>query len=434
MIVTGFALFAAIGATFLWLPISQQEGASVTPLEAFFTSVSAVTVTGLAVEDTSTTWSYFGLSVLLVLIQVGGLGIMTIAGFFGLVVSQRLSVRAGLLAGTEIGVTQLGPLGDLVKGLIKFVFASEFILAVALSTRFLIAADGEIVRPIFDGVFHAVSAFNNAGFSTFGTGLADYVSDWFVSIAVALGFIVGGLGFPVIFELWRQWRTPSRWTLHTKVSLSSTAILLFGGTILFALLEWGNAETLGPLSNSDRILASFFQSATTRTAGFNTVSIESLRPSTLLLFVLLMVVGANSASTGGGIKTTTVAVALQATLAQLRGDRDVTMFEKRIPRQIMQQSLALVMAALGIVGTAGFMLAVVEPDLDGVKLLFEAASAFGTAGLSAGVTPDLGSIGRIFIIMLMFIGRVGPITFGTAFLFRAETHRYRFPQDDLMVG
>lgn len=427
-------MFAAVGATFLWLPVSQQEGASVTPLEAFFTSVSAVTVTGLAVEDTSTTWSYFGLSVLLVLIQVGGLGIMTIAGFFGLVVSQRLSVRAGVLAGTEIGVTQLGPLGDLVKGLIKFVFASEFLLAVGLSTRFLIAADGEIVKPIFDGVFHAVSAFNNAGFSTFGNGLADYVSDWFVSIAVALGFIVGGLGFPVIFELWRQWRTPSRWTLHTKVSLSSTAILLFGGTILFALLEWGNNETLGPLSNSDRLLASFFQSATTRTAGFNTVSMESLRPSTLLLFVLLMVIGANSASTGGGIKTTTVAVALQATFAQLRGDRDVTMFEKRIPRQIMQQSLALVIAALGIVGTAGFMLAVVEPNLDGVKLLFEAASAFGTAGLSAGVTPDLGTMGRIFIIVLMFVGRVGPITFGTAFLFRAETHRYRFPQDDLMVG
>lgn len=435
VIVLGFALFAALGATILWLPISQQEGASVSPLEAFFTSVSAVTVTGLAVADTASTWNTFGLCVLLVLIQVGGLGIMTIAGFFGLIVSQRLSVRAGMLASTEIGVTQLGPLGDLVKGLIKFVFASEFILAIALSTRFVLGADdGAIAKPIFDGVFHAVSAFNNAGFSTFSNGLADYVSDWFVSISVALGFIVGGMGFPVIFELWRRWRDPTSWSLHTKVSLSSTVFLLVGGTLLIALLEWTNPETLGTLPDADRVLAAFFQSASTRTAGFNTVAIESLRPSTLLLFVPLMVVGANSASTGGGIKTTTVAVAIQATVGQLRGDRDVTMFEKRIPRQILQQSLALVIAALAIVGTAGFMLAVVEPNIDGFKLLFEAASAFGTAGLSAGVTPHLGTLGRILIIVLMFIGRVGPITFGTAFLFRAETHRYRFPQDDLLVG
>lgn len=434
IIVAGFATFAAFGAALLWLPISQQEGASVTPLEAFFTSVSAVTVTGLAVADTASTWSNFGLVVLLLLIQVGGLGIMTIAGFFGLVVSRRLSVRAGLLAGTEIGITQLGDLGDLVKGLVKFVFASEFVLAVGLSARFVIAADGEIAKPVFNGIFHAVSAFNNAGFSTFENGLQDYVSDWFVSIAVALGFIVGGLGFPVIFELWRKWRTPKYWSLHTKVSLSATAVLLAGGTALIAMLEWGNEDTIGSLSYADRILASFFQSASTRTAGFNTVPIESLRPSTWLFFVLLMVIGANSASTGGGIKTTTVAVAIQATIGQLRGDRDVTMFEKRIPNQIRQQSLALVIAALGIVGTAGFALAIVEPDVDAVKLLFESASAFGTVGLSAGLTPDLGTLGRILIIALMFIGRVGPITFGTAFLFRSETHRYRFPKDELMVG
>lgn len=434
LIVAGFAAVAGLGAAFLSLPVSHKADTSVTVLEAFFTSVSAVTVTGLAVEDTSTTWTHFGLVVILILIQVGGLGIMTIAGFFGLVVSRRLSVRAGLLAGTEIGFTQLGPLGDLVRGLVRFVIASELVLAVGLSIRFLIDGDGAIAQPIFDGVFHAVSAFNNAGFSTFSGGLEDYVTDWFVSIAVALGFIVGGMGFPVIFELWAKWRTPVYWSLHTKVSLAATAFLLAGGTVMIALLEWTNEDTLGSLGTADRLLASFFQAATARTAGFNTVPMESLRPSTWLFFVLLMVIGANSASTGGGIKTTTVAVAIQATIGQLRGDRDVTMFEKRIPSQIRQQALALVIAALGMVGTATFAIAIVEPEIATIKLLFEAASAFGTVGLSAAVTPALGTLGRVLIIALMFIGRVGPITFGTAFLFRAETHRYRFPQDDLMVG
>jgi Trk-type K+ transport system membrane component len=203
---------------------------------------------------------------------------------------------------------------------------------------------------------------------------------------------------------------------------------------MIALLEWGNEQTLGALDPVDRLLAAFFQSATARTAGFNTLSIDSLHPSTWLVLVLLMVIGANSASTGGGIKTTTVAVALQAAHGQLRGDRDVTIFARRIPTRIQQQALALVVVALGAVGTAAFLLAVVEPDIPAVELLFEAASAFGTVGLSTSVTPSLGTLGRFIVIVLMFVGRVGPITFGTAFLFRAETQRFRFPEDDLMVG
>ncbi len=434
LIVSGFAALASVGALLLLLPVSAQDGSDPSLSDALFTSVSAVTVTGLAVQDTATTWSPFGQLVILILIQIGGLGIMTIAGFMGMVVSRRMSVRVGILAATEIGFRDLGPLGILVRSLVKFVLASELILALGLSVRFLAGGDGAIARPIFDGVFHAVSAFNNAGFSTFAGGLETYVGDWFVNIWTALGFIMGGMGFPVIFELWREWRTPRSWSLHTKVSLLATAVLLVGGTVMIALLEWTNAETLGPLSSAERILAAFFHSATARTAGFNTVSMEALRPATWLLLVLLMVIGANSASTGGGIKTTTVAAAIQATVGHLRGDRDVTMFSRRIPSRLHQKALALVVAALGIVGTGAFALAVVEPDIPTVKLLFESASAFGTVGLSAGVTPTLGAAGQFLIVVLMFIGRIGPITFGTAFLFRSESQRYRFPQDDLMVG
>ncbi|MEE9417057.1 MAG: potassium transporter TrkG [Acidimicrobiales bacterium] len=438
VIIAGFLALSAIGGALLALPLSQTDSASMTAGDALFTSVSAVTVTGLVVHDTATAWTTFGQVVILVLIQIGGLGIMTLAGFMGLVVSRRMSVRAGMLAGTEIGLTHLGPLRPLVRSLVKFVFISEAVLTVALASRFLIgtsgATEGEIARPIFDGLFHAISAFNNAGFSTIGGGLESYVDDWFVSLVIAGGFIVGGLGFPVIFELARQWQAPRIWSLHTKVSLTFTVMLLVGGTAMIALLEWGNEQTLGALDPVDRLLAAFFQSATARTAGFNTLSIDSLHPSTWLVLVLLMVIGANSASTGGGIKTTTVAVALQAAYGQLRGDRDVTIFGRRIPTRIQQQALALVVVALGTVGTAAFLLAVVEPDIPAVELLFEAASAFGTVGLSTSVTPSLGTLGRFIVIVLMFVGRVGPITFGTAFLFRAETQRFRFPEDDLMVG
>lgn len=434
VIVIAFAALAGIGAVLLTLPATHREGAAVSGMDAFFTSVSAVTVTGLAVQDTSTTWNHFGLLVILVLIQIGGLGIMTIAGFLGLVVSHRLTVRASILAGTEIGYNKLGPLGDLVWGLVRFVAISELLLAAALSARFIIEDKTSTSEAIFNGVFHAVSAFNNAGFSSIDGGLSGYVTDWFVSIVIAAGFIIGGIGFPVIFELRKKWRTPRFWSLHSKVSLSCTAVLLVGGTGMVALLEWTNPTTIGELRYADRLLASFFQAATTRTAGFNTVPIESLRPATWIFFILLMVIGANSASTAGGIKTSTVAVALAAAYGQLRGDKDVNMFEKRIPTEIRQQSLALVIAALGVVGTATFLLAIFEPNVPPMRLLFESASAFGTAGLSAAVTPTLGGAGRIIIVVLMFVGRVGPITFGTAFLFRPESQRYRFPEDDLMVG
>ncbi len=434
LIVACFAALASTGTALLSLPFSHAD-ATVGVSDAFFTSFSAVTVTGLAVQDTSTAWTPFGQIVIMVLIQIGGLGIMTLAGFMGLIVSQRMSVRAGMLAGTEIGLTDLGPLRPLLRGLVKFVILSEVLLAVALSVRFIIGDDsGSIVRPIFDGVFHAISAFNNAGFSTFAGGLESYAADWFVNLVVAGGFIIGGIGFPVIFELRKQWRKPDRWSLHTKVSLTFTAILLGAGTLVIAALEWTNAGTLGALDPGDRILAAFFQSATARTAGFNTVPFDALHSSTLLVFILLMVVGANSASTAGGIKTTTFAVAIRSTIGQLRGDSDVTMFRRRIPSELQQHALSLVVVALGTVGTAAFALAIVEPDIETAKLLFEAASAFGTAGLSASVTPSLGTLGRIIIVVLMFVGRVGPITFGTAFLFRTEARHYRYPEDDLMVG
>lgn len=434
LIIGAFGAVIVIGTLLLALPVSHRSGVVAPTLgDALFTAVSAVTVTGLVVVDTGTAWSPFGEIVLVTLIQIGGLGIMTLAGFLGLALNQRLGLRGTVLAGTEIGVTVLGDLKVLLRNIVRFVFVSEATVAVLLTGRFLV--DGEpITRSIHLGVFHAVSAFNNAGFSVIAGGLEPYVGDWYVNLVVAACFILGGLGFPVVFELRRVWRSPRRWSLHTKVTMATTGALLAFGTVAIGAVEWNNSGTLRALDLDERILASFFQSATARTAGFNTLDTHDLRPASWMVLVLLMVVGAGSASTGGGIKTSTFAVAIRSAMAELRGDPSTTLFHRRIAEPVERQALALVITALGTVGTATFVLAAAHETRPVGELLFEAASAFGTVGMSTGVTPELDTIGRFVIVVLMFVGRVGPITFGTAVLLRPQRRRYGYPGEDLLIG
>ncbi len=435
LVVAGFGALILLGSALLTLPVSHsQVGATATWGDAFFTAVSAVTVTGLAVVETGATWSPFGQLVILALIQIGGLGIMTLAGFLGIVFTRRLGIRGRMLAGTEIGLTELGTLRNLIRDLVAFMAVSEVTIAVLLTARFLREGGRGVLGSVYLGVFHSVSAFNNAGFSTFDGGLERYIGDWYMSVVVAGAFIVGGIGFPVVFELWRVWRRPREWSLHTKVTLVTTAALLAGGTAMLAAAEWNNAATIGDVSTGDKLLASFFQSATARTAGFNTVPIGELRAPSLLIFLLLMVIGASSASTGGGIKTSTFALVIRATMAELRGDPEATAFSRRIPSGLERQALSLVIAALGAIGTAAFLLTLFEPGQPPIELLFEAASAFGTVGVSTGLTADLSAPSRLVIMILMFVGRVGPITFGTAVLLRPEQKRFGFATEGLIVG
>ncbi|MFV0524485.1 MAG: TrkH family potassium uptake protein [Acidimicrobiales bacterium] len=433
IVVFGFGITILVGGILLWLPMSHRSGIRVSFLDSLFTSASAVTVTGLAVVDTSLVWSPFGQAVLVGLIQVGGLGVLTMAGFFGISLNRRLGVRSGLLAGAEIGLSDLGVLSNLIRDIVRFVAATEALMALLLAGRFVVEGQG-VGRAVWEGVFHSVSAFNNAGFSTFPGGLEDRTGDWMVNLIIAASFIIGGIGFPVVFELRRRWRRPSTWTLHSKVTLAMTANLLVGGTIMFAVLEWRNPETLGGLPIDERILASFFQSATARTAGFNTVSIGGLHTATWMLMILLMMVGASSASTGGGIKTSTFAVVVRSSLAELRGDPTTTMFNRAITPPQQRQALTLVIVSLGTVGTAVFLLSVFQDSLPLAGLLFEASSAFGTVGLSTGVTPALGAIGRVIIILVMFLGRVGPVTFGTAVLLRSQPRQFGYAEEELIVG
>jgi len=433
LIVGAFGMVIVVGAALLALPISHRGDSGVGWGDAMFTSASAVTVTGLGVVDTATAWSTFGQIVLLALIQMGGLGIMTLAGFLGIALNQRLGLRSARLVSTEIGVTHTGAVKALISDLVRFVVWSEVVISVALTLRFVIGGDS-LLHSIRLGVFHAVSAFNNAGFSILGGGLERYVGDWFVNLVIAAGFIVGGLGFPVVFELRRRWRSPRQWSLHTKVTLSTSALLLGAGTVLIGLVEWSNEATFGNLGFDERILASFFQAATARTAGFNTVAISSMRPASWLVLILLMVIGAGSASTGGGIKISTFAVVVRSTLAELRGDQVTTLFDRAVPECLQRQALSLVVAALGTVGTAAFVLSISNPSIPLAELLFEAASAFGTVGTSTGVTSSLDGVGRLVVIVLMFIGRIGPITFGTAVLLRPERKRFDYAEQELLVG
>ncbi len=430
-----FAMFIIVGTVLLHLPISHSaDQQNVSLIDSFFTASSAVTVTGLVVFDTGKEFSLFGELVILALIQVGGLGIMTLASFMSVFLSRRLGISRGKLVGTEIGVADLGELRTVLRALIRFSLGSEIVVAVLLSIRFIAEGGRSIASSVYLGIFHAVSAFNNAGFSTIDGGLERYVNDWYLSLVISGAFIGGGLGFPVVLEILNNRQAPRRWSLHTKLTLMATASLLAVGTLVLLVLEWSNPDTLGPLGYGSKILAAFFQSATARTAGFNTISIGDLRGSSSLLMILLMVIGASSASTGGGIKTSTFAVVVWTTLAEFRDDPEVTLMKRRINPALQRQALALVIAALGTVGTATFLLTVVLPDIALGDLLFEAASAFGTVGITRGITEQLGFLGKLLIIALMFVGRVGPITFGAAILLRGKARRYRYAEERLIVG
>lgn len=434
LVVVGFALFILLGAILLWLPVSHTGVRPVTFYDAVFTAASAVTVTGLAVVDTGTTWSLFGEMVILVLIQVGGLGIMTLAGFVGLIFNRRLGLRGGRLAGAEMGYEDLGVLRPLIRRLVVFVFTTELVVTLLLAARFWSNDEFGLVGSIHQALFHSVSAFNNAGFSTLDLGLERYSTDWFVSLVISASIIIGGLGFPVVFEMTDNWRRPGRWSLHTKVTVTVTSALLIGGTALFLFLEWSNPATMGELGPVDKVVAAFFQSTTTRTAGFNTVPTGALTEPSLLLTILLMVIGASSASTGGGIKTSTLAIVVGSFVSELRGDKATSLFNRQMPSVLERQALSLVIAALGAVGTSAFVLSYLHPHIPVIDLLFESASAFATAGLSTGITAELGGAARLVIIGLMFLGRVGPTTFGAAVLLRPHKRRYNYAEEGVIVG
>ncbi|EST26285.1 hypothetical protein N566_24065 [Streptomycetaceae bacterium MP113-05] len=433
VIAVAFATAVIIGSGLLSLPVATESGERADFLDALFTSTSAVCVTGLIVVDTPGYWSTFGEVVILVLIQAGGLGIMTLATLFAVLVSRRLGLRARLLAQAETKSLTLRDLRRVIRNIVLFSLGTEAVVAVVLIGAFAVGHGEPLGRAAYDGVFHAVSAFNNAGFSLNDDSLMAYVADPWVSLTVCAAVIVGGLGFPVIFELHRAWRRPRTWSVLTRLTLGLTGVLLVAGTLVITLAEYTNPGTLGPLSASEKWLAGFFGSVNARTAGFNSIDVAAQGPESLLATDILMFVGGGSAGTAGGIKVTTFGVLAYVIWAEIRGEPDAKVGRRRIPGTNQRQALAIALIGVGVVALATFvLLCVSDYGLD--EVLFETISAFATVGLSTGITADLPPAGRGVLIALMFVGRIGPLTLASALALRHRTRRYELPEERTVVG
>ena len=433
VVATSFALAIAAGTALLMLPFATITGHSTGPMTALFTATSAICVTGLSTVDTATYWSGFGQVVIMGLIQLGGFGIMTLASLAAVLVSRKLGLRSRLLARTETGALDLGDVRLVLRGVIRFTVLFEVATAVVLGLRFWLAYDEAFPRSIWLGVFHAISAFNNAGFALFSDNLVGFAHDPLVLLTIAAAVVAGGLGFPVWLELTHERFRWKRWSLHTKLTIAMTVLLLVAGAASFLAFEWDNPLTLGPLDGPDTFVNGVFGSVTPRTAGFNSIDYGAANPETVLSTVLLMFVGGGPAGTAGGIKVTTAAVIGLMVWAELRGDPDVSRFGRRIPPTAQRQALSVVVIGLAALFAGNMMLIALSPYDIGVTL-FEAASAFGTVGLTTGITPTLGDPAQLVLIVLMFVGRVGPLTLGTALVLRERERLFRFPEERPIIG
>jgi len=433
VIAGGFATAVAIGTGLLSLPAATESGQRADPVDALFTATSAVCVTGLVTVDTGGFWSPFGQGVILALIQVGGLGIMTLATLVTVLVSRRLGLRGRLVAQAETKALGLHDLRRVVRNIVLFSLISEAVVAVILTTRFAVTYDDPLQRAAYHGLFHAISAFNNAGFSLNSNSLMGYVDDPVISLTVAVAVIVGGLGFPVVFELARGWRRPKLWSVMTRITVTLTAALLTIGTLVFTAVEFANPKTFGPLSGPAKLLAGFFHSAMTRTAGFNSVSTGDMRSESLFATDALMFIGGGSAGTAGGIKVTTFGLLAFVIWSEMRGETRVNVGRRRVPETNQRQALAIALLGIGAVVVSTFILLnLTRHSLD--QVLFEVISAFGTVGLSVGITADLPPAADLLLVVLMFIGRIGPLTVASALALRDRTRRFELPEERTIVG
>ncbi|HHW36598.1 MAG TPA: Trk family potassium uptake protein [Bacillales bacterium] len=433
ILVIGFAIVIIIGAILLTLPLATEDGKGLSFLEALFTATSATCVTGLIVVDTGDTFSLFGELVIITLIQIGGLGFMTFATLLFMLLGKKISFKERLVLKEAFNNISTAGLVRLVKRILIFTAIIEGVGGIILSIRF--SFDFPLPQAIYFGFFHAISNFNNAGFDLMGnfSSLTSYVADPTVVITISLLITLGGLGFVVMNELY-EYRETRRLSVHTKVVLMATLILTVGSTILIFLFEYGNEKTMGPLSLAGKSLGALYQAVSPRTAGSNTLPIADLTYPTLFLTIILMFIGAGSGSTAGGIKITTFAVLMSTVWSQLKGKEDVVLFKRRIMIETILKALTVATSGALIVMLVTFLLSITEKGSIFIMYLFEATSAFGTVGLSMGLTPELSTFGRILIIFTMFAGRLGPLTLAFAITKRRKQEAFHHPKGNIMIG
>jgi len=425
------------GAVLLSLPISSASGARLPLVDALFTSTSAVCVTGLIVNDTPTAFSGFGQVVLMLLIQAGGLGYMTLSTAMAVFLGKRVTMQERLTLKEALNIETMEGLVRFAVTVLKVTAVFELTGAAILTLRWW--AEFPLPKAAYLGLFHAVSAFNNAGFSLFSNNLMDYRGDVVVNLTITGLIICGGIGFLVLSELGRI-RRWARLSVHTRLVLVVTSILIVAGTVIIFLLERSNPASLKGLGFGEALLASYFQAVTPRTAGFNTLDISALAPATLYFIIILMYIGASPGGTGGGVKTSTFGVTVMALWAITRGDPEPVLFGRRLSAELVVRSFFICMIALLVLNLVMVALLVVEGQTL-LPAIFETTSAFGTVGLSmspAGSVMSLSSIfsptGKLIVTAMMFMGRVGPLTLAIAVVGRQVTQRVRYPEGKVLIG
>ena len=428
-----FLLVILLGTALLMLPIAHAEGISAPWVTAFFTAVSAVCVTGLVVVDTGTYWSGFGQVVILVMFQLGGFGMMTLATLLGLMVNRSFRLRTKMVAQQESRTLAIGDVGSVAKLVLVVTLGMELLITLLLTLRLHLAYDLPLGNAAWSGLFHAISAFNNAGFSIHPDSLMRYASDALILLPVMTAIVIGGIGFPVLHDLRNRFRDPRHWSLHTKLTLSGTALLLLCGFVGLLFSEWSNAATLGPMSVGDKLLSAAFASVSARTAGFNSIDIGALTHESWALHYLLMFVGGGSAGTAGGVKVGTVAILLLMVVAEIRGRGDTEAFGRRICPAAQRQAITVLVlgSAMVVIGTL-FILRTTDIPTD--KVIFEVVSAFGTVGLSTGITADLPESSQLMLTLLMYVGRVGIVTLAVSLAMGERRMPYRYPEEHPIVG
>lgn len=421
-----------IGTVLLMLPAATRGHGGAGLRTALFTATSATTDCGLVVVDTSRYWSPFGHAVLLVLIQLGGLGVMAAASVLGLVVASRLGLSTRLLAAVPGGTLDLGTVRRVVIGSALASAVVETVLLVVLTLTFWLRHGMGFGRASWLGLFHAVSTFNNAGFALWPDNLAGFGTDPLLLLTVLVGVLIGSLGYPVLLETLRV-RPARSWSVHTRLTLAVTGLLVVLGPIAVTISEWTNPATIGRLSVPHRLLAGLFNGVTLRTGGFHTFDFAHADASTQLVGDVLMVIGGGSGGTAGGIKVTTLAILALAVITEIRGDQDVNVLGRRIAPTTVRQAVAVTWLAVAVVSVAAIaLLELTRSDLDHV--LFEVTSAFGSVGLSSGLTGTLPGSGQYLLVVLMVIGRIGPIAAASALALRHSRRGYRNPQTRPIIG
>ncbi|MCK8825050.1 TrkH family potassium uptake protein [Fuchsiella alkaliacetigena] len=426
----GYVIVIIIGTILLSLPIATAGEQGLNLLDALFTATSATAVTGLIVVDTGSYFSLFGQSVILLLIQIGGLGFMTSSTILALLLGRKINLNERIIIQEELNYFNLDGLINLVRYVSLLTFGIELLGAVLLFLRFIFTYSAS--KAAYYSVFHAISAFCNAGFALWADSLEAFSGELYVNLIITSLFIIGGIGFAVIADLYRK-RSLNNLSLNTKLVLTVTISLILLGSLVIFALESFNPATLQYSSLKERVIAAYFQGVTPRTAGFNTIPIGKMTEASLFFTIILMFIGASPGSTGGGLKTTTIGALLAVVYSLAQGSDEVELFKRRLGRATIYKALAVIIISLFWILVVTMVLTITE-EANFLAVLFESVSAYGTVGLSTGVTGDLSSIGRVMIILSMFLGRVGPLTLAIAIGEKERQGKLRYPEEKILIG